>query len=130
MVEVLQYRSFHLTRGFSILHSFPTPHLLLSRWFLRPTLTRFRERLRKTLRGVDGNSGDGLGVESTKMSFIAGEEGLAAVLDRGGEDRSLFFRQKQSEGRGRKSGRTRVLQAMASITLQLVQAMPRLSFRA
>ena len=70
---------------------------------------------------MDGNSGDGLAVESAKMSFIAGEEGLAPVLDRGGEDRSVFFRQEQSEVRGRKRGRTREASDSAQEALEIGQ---------
>ncbi len=50
-----------------------------------------REHFHKTLRGVDAHAGDGLAIESAEMGFIAGEKGMAAVLDGRGENRAVFF---------------------------------------
>jgi len=58
---------------------------------LRPS--RAREQFSKTLRRVDAYASDGLTVESTEMSFVAGKEGVAPVLDCQGEHRAVFFRQ-------------------------------------
>ena len=62
---------------------------------LRPC--RAREQFSKTLWRVDAHSGDGLAVESDEMGFVAGKEGLALVLDGGGEHRAVFFRQEQGK---------------------------------
>ena len=58
-----------------------------------PALCRYltREDFRKALRGKNRNASDGLAVESAEMGFVAGEEGLASVLDCGGEHRPVFF---------------------------------------
>jgi hypothetical protein len=55
---------------------------------------RAREQFSKTLWRVDAHASDGLAVESAEMGFVAGKEGLALVLDGGGEHRAVFFRQE------------------------------------
>ena len=49
--------------------------------FIRIGLPSSRERLCNGLRGVNRNSGDGLAIESAEVGFIAGEKGMAAMLD-------------------------------------------------
>ncbi len=62
---------------------------------LRPH--RAREQFRKTLWRVDAHASDGLAVESAEMGFVAGKEGLAPVLDGGGEHEAVFFRKEQGK---------------------------------
>ena len=77
--------------------------LLLAENTICPRLTR--EDFRKALRGVNRNSCDGLAVKSAEMGFVAGEKGLATVLDGGGEHGAVFFRQEEVETRGRQRRR-------------------------
>ena len=65
------------------------------------------ENFRNTLRGVNKNASNGLTVESAEVCFIAGEEGLASVLDGGGEHGAVFFREEKVEARDRQGRRTR-----------------------
>jgi hypothetical protein len=48
-----------------------------------------------------------LAIESAEVGFIAGEEGLAPVLDGRGEHGAVFFRQEKVEARDRQDRRTR-----------------------
>ena len=53
--------------------------------------------IRKAQRGVNRNPSDSLAVESSKMGFVAGQEGLASVLDGGCEYGAVFFWQEHGE---------------------------------
>jgi hypothetical protein len=75
------------------------------------------ENFRKTLRRVNKNASYGLTVESAEVGFIAGEEGLAPVLDGRGEHGPVFFRQEKVEawdGQGRRSRQAGERDSMAS----------------
>ena len=65
------------------------------------------ENFRKSLRGVNGHSCDGLAVESAEVGFIASEEGLASVLDGGGEHGAVFFGEEKVEARRAQRARQR-----------------------
>ncbi len=72
-----------------------TPCSLCPMWLHNINLrhSRAREQFSKTLRRVDAHASDGLAVELAEMGFVAGKEGLALVMDGGGEHRAVFFRQ-------------------------------------